>query len=133
MSKAVLVVAEGRAAVSFCREEFISSLAAVKQHRDSVGAAGLPQVGAQQCEPCREVSCVQRRGGHTSHVPPAAQLSPMAQSARALLEPVAKQPLPAPTACSAALGTWIYIENTMSCSCCFIRKNLESVKYNSLG
>jgi len=67
MSKAVLVVAEGRAAVSFCREEFISSLAGVKQHRDSVGAAGLPQVGAQQCEPSGEVSCVQRRGGHTSH------------------------------------------------------------------
>lgn len=46
---------------------------------------------------------------------------------------VVKQPFPAPAACSAALGTWIYIENTMSCSCCFIRKNLESVKYNSLG
>lgn len=34
---------------------------------------------------------------------------------------------------SVALDTWIYFENAMSCSRCFIRKNRESIKYNSLG
>lgn len=40
MSKALLVVAEGRTA--FCRKEFIVSLAAGEQRRDSTGTTGMP-------------------------------------------------------------------------------------------
>lgn len=64
MSKAVLVVAEGRAAVSFCREEFISSLAAVKQHRTALAQLGCPRLVPSNVSPA-ERSAVSKGVGVT--------------------------------------------------------------------